>query len=191
MQYRFVLLILIAAAILFPFNAFAQDMDLSGASRDERLTEDVIQQKVVLDSATRIMIMSRCQLAQDKLRIIENANSNLVQERINTYNYIQDELQAIKVRMMRQGADASEADLMTGKIQSALDSFTIQANNYGTALDDVVNVDCSQNPEQFEAGLIVMRIQRADLLKQAENLKSLFINDQTDIFNPLKSRLTI
>jgi hypothetical protein len=93
--------------------------------------------------------------------------------------------------MMRQGADASETDLLTGKIQQALDQFTIQADHYGTALDDVINVDCVQKPEQFRAGLVVMRLQRSELLNQANNLKTILNNADNNIFTPLKKRLTI
>jgi hypothetical protein len=178
--------------LFFPLKILAQTTDISnGTSSDERLSQAVVTQNIVLDDASKASIVSKCQNAQSSLKLIQNDTDRLVRARIDTYSYIQDELQAIKLRMIRQGADASEADLLTGRIQQALDQFTLQADHYGTSLDDVVGVDCQQKPEQFKAGLIIMRLQRAKLLDDAINLKNIINNSDSSIFNQLKKRLTI
>ena len=186
---RYCLLLVTIAVMFLPMQVLAQETDISGTSRDERLSQEVIGQKIVLSDATETMIVTKCQSAQTKLATIENGSDQIIRDRINIYTYVQEELQAIKLRMMRQGADASEADLLTGQIQQSLNVFTIQANNYGTALDDVVNVNCQQNPEEFEAGLVVMRLNRAKLLDDATNLKNIINNSYNSIFVQLKDRL--
>lgn len=189
---RYILIILVIIGLFLPWQVLAQTIDFSSnTTSDERLSQAVITQNVVLDDTSKSIIISRCQNAQNLLRPIQDNTNKLVQARIDTYSYIQDELQAIKLRMIRQGADASEADLLTGRIQQALDQFTIQADRYGTSLDDVIGVNCQQQPEQFKAGLIVMRLQRAKLFNDAINLKNIINNSDTNIFNQLKKRLTI
>lgn len=183
------LILIIIVSIFWPLQVMAQEISSNGSSRDQRLSQDVIDQKMVISAAERAMIITKCQTVQNKLEIIENGLSQQLQQRIDTYSNIQQQLQAVKLRMMRQGADASEADLLTGEIQQALNNFTIQANNYGTALDDLVNVNCQQNPEEFEAGLVVMRQQRAELLKDASSLKSIIDSSYNGIFEQLKDRL--
>ena len=189
---RYLLILITIAGLSFPLKVLAQTVDISGGTTsDERLSQAIITQNVVLDDASKSVIVSKCQNAQNLLKIVRNDSDKSVRARIDTYSYIQDELQAIKLRMIRQGADASEADLLTGRIQQALDQFTIQADRYGTSLDDVIGVDCQQKPEQFKAGLIVMRLQRSKLLDDSINLKNIINNSDSSIFTQLKKRLTI
>jgi hypothetical protein len=114
-----------------------------------------------------------------------------MEERHTFYTGIQQELQAIKLRMVRQGADASETDLLTGKIQQGLDDFGLKAADYQVSLSDVVSVACQQQPEYFRAGLIVMRLKRAILLDSAVQLKAVVQDSDDSIFSQLKQRLVI
>jgi hypothetical protein len=188
---RILLITIVVGVIFAPMYAFAEDNISTASNRDERLTKAVAEQQIVLDDAAKLTIQNKCKAAQDILKGIQVSSDSLVRKRLGLYSDIQNELQAIKLRMIRQGADASETDLLTGKLQQGLDKFTIQADNQGTALDDAISIDCVQKPEQFRVALLILRAQRLKLLDSATNLKSIMNNSINSIFDQLKKRLVI
>ncbi|MEI6237035.1 MAG: hypothetical protein WCP03_00335 [Candidatus Saccharibacteria bacterium] len=188
---RLVLITIAVSVIFTPLYAFAEDNISTANNREERLTKAVAEQQIVLDDATKLTIQNRCITSQDILKGIQASSDLLVRKRLDLYSDIQKELQAIKLRMIKQGADASETDLLTGKLQQGLDNFTIQANSQGTALDDAIGTDCVQKPEQFRVALLILRVQRVKLLDSAANLKSIMNNSINSIFDQLKKRLVI
>lgn len=184
---RILVTAMIVAALFLPAKVMAE----TASSREDRLNKAVSEQQLVLDDGTKASIQAKCQNAQAILISIQDQTESLIRRRLDTYNGIQKDLQTIKLRMIRQGADASETDLLTGKIQQSLDIFTLQADKYGVSLDDVVRVNCQQKPEQFRAGLVLMRAQRALLLDSAKELKSILGNSNNDTFKQLKARLKL
>jgi regulatory protein YycI of two-component signal transduction system YycFG len=192
-MYKLFSYILIFLGIFFiaGLNNFIQAENGSIDSIDARLSQAVNTQNIVLDDATRAKIASGCKAAQNSLRNTQTNIDSLVKKRVDIYSSMQKDLQIIKLRMNRQGADASETDLLTGKIQQQLDRFTIQADKYGTVLSDVIAVDCSQKPEYFKAGLVLLRTQKNKLLEEANGLKSMIQKSDKDTFEPLKKRLII
>lgn len=161
------------------------------ATTDIRLQQAVIDNDIVLGDSQRASIVANCQNAQVILSKIQQNTGSLIEERYTFYVGIQQELQAIKLRMVRQGADASETDLLTGKIQQGLDDLGLKADDYRVSLADVVGVDCQQQPEYFQAGLVVVRLKRAMLLDSALQLKETVQDPDNNIFSQLKQRLVI
>jgi hypothetical protein len=182
---------LLVALILLPAVVFAQSVQFDLAEVNSRLQKAVSDNGVVLEETAKTTLVAKCATAQLYLKEIQNDTPSQIQLRTNTYSEIQKELQAIKIRMKRQGADASETDLLTGKLQQALDKFNAQAVIYQQSLDDLIKVNCQENPEYFQAGLIVMRAQRAKLLDYSLNLQSIMDNSKVNIFDQLKKRLKI
>lgn len=173
-------------------HAYAQGITADdGASIDERLAKEVTDQGVSLDITEKTVIIAKCSYSQSALEEVQLKSNRAIRLRTDTYQNIQNDLQAVKLRMIRQGADSSESDLLTGKIQQNLDQFTIQAAKYGTTLNDVIVVNCQQHPDQFKAGLTVMREERAKLLEYASKLNKLIKDSKENTFEPLKRRLSI
>lgn len=187
MQKRFSVLLLVIVSIFIPLTVTAQQE----TTTDTRLAQAVSDQQLTLDEATKALITAKCTTAQQQIVKLKDKTGRQVKLRMDTYSDIQKELQAIKLRMGRQGIDASEIDLLIGKIQQHLDSFTTASNSYITTLQDIATVDCAQKPEQFEAGLVLARGTQAQLFKEANSLKSTLNTADTSTFNQLKKRLTV
>jgi len=188
---RLLAITLVAAVFLVPVNTLAvEQSNDSQLSTDQRLTNAVNDQHLTLDDATKALLNQKCQVAQVNLQKLQEKTDTIVESRINTYTTFQKEQQAIKLRMARQGVDASEIDLLIGKLQQGIDDLTLTANNYGTTLRDVITVDCIQKPEQFQAGLVVLRSRQSQLLQSANNLKKIMNDANTSTFLQLKKRLT-
>lgn len=177
----------IFTAILIPASVYAQE---SASTLESRLNAALINQGVNLDEATRQKVISKCQNTQSQLIISRQSTDVAIQKRLVSYTEIQKELQAIELRMLRQGVDSSEIDLLIGKIQQSLDSFTMEADNYGVGLSDLILVDCKSKPEQFYAGLVNLRQQRAKLENSARQLKTVVEDSKNSTILPLQKRLT-
>lgn len=184
-----ILITFVAIMLIFPVSTFAQQSP--STTSDERLSKAVAEQQLTLSDAEKQTLSDKCQAAQKQLIAIKSKTDKVVQLRVSTYSTIQKELQAMKLRMARQGVDASEIDLLIGKIQQSLDKLTISADDYGLALKDIISLDCGQKPEQFMAGLIIVRAQQAKLLDSARQLTATLESANNGTFNQLKKRLTV
>lgn len=188
MRQTIVTLLFLIGALFIPLNVIAQQ---SPSTSDTRLSQAVADQQLTLDDATKNLTIEKCQAAQTEITQLQDKTDKLVRLRTDTYSTIQKELQAIKLRMGRQGVDASEIDLLIGKLQQGLDKFTLAADSYGTALDDIESVDCVQKPEQFRAGIVVARAKQAQLYTAASDIKKILTTADTTTFEQLKKRLTV
>jgi hypothetical protein len=182
---------LFMVAIFLPMPTVAETSQTDIDSVIIRLQKAVTDNNIKIDDNIKTSILSKCLTAQAYLKEIQDDAQAQIQLRVNTYGDIQKELLGIKARMKRQGADASETDLLTGKLRLALDRFSLQSTNYLQALHDIVLVDCQANPEYFMAGLFVMRTQRAKLYEDAKSIKTILDNSKVNIFDQLKKRLVI
>lgn len=191
MIFRLSIVFVLSVFTIAPARVFAVEQINEGQlSRDQRLSNAVAETGLTLDDAARTLLTQKCQTAQQQLIKIQDNTDKLIGLRIETYSSFQRELQAIKLRMARQGVDASEIDLLIGKLQQSLDTLTLKADTYGTTLDDVITVDCMQKPEQFKAGLILLRAQRTEVFKSANSLRTIMEDAQQNTFTQLKKRLT-
>lgn len=189
---RLLTVIILAIIITLPVHVLAVEPSTdSHLTRDQRLNNAVSEQSLQLSDSAKQLIVAKCSYAQNSLIKIQSNTDKIIGLRTETYSMLQRELQAIKLRMARQGVDASEIDLLIGKIQQGLDNLTLTSDAYNTTLGDVINVNCAQNPEQFQAGLVVLRSERADLLKAASDIKAILHAATDNTFYQLKKRLTI
>lgn len=187
------LLSVVLGLIVWPLNVLAENQttNYTTMNGEARLSQALSSQQLNIDDNAKSDIVGKCKNAQIILRNVQLEAEKAVRLRINTYSSIQMDLQSIKLRMLRQGSDASETDLLSGKLQQMIDEFTVEADNYGTTLSDIANVDCVQKPELFMAGLILARTQRAELYKKTTRIKNMIEDSDSNIFTPLKKRLTL
>lgn len=193
MLFRLLTISFISILLILPAQAFAVDSAVgdSTLTRDQRLSGAVTEQQLVLDDANKTLLSQRCVNAQALLLRLQDKSEKQVILINNTYSSFQKELLAMKLRAARQGVDASEIDLLIGKLQQRLDLFTVTANAYGMSLDDVASVDCVQKPEYFKAGLVLLRARQGELQATVQNLRTTIRNAQKDTFEQLKNRLQV
>lgn len=171
-------------------SVLAEQATYTGSTTEDRLNRAVSDQHLQLDATRQNTIKTKCQTSQAMLKELQQNTEILVRQRVEVYSNLQKELIAIQLRMTRQGSDASEIDLLNGRIQQELDKFTIMADQYGISLNDLILVDCVQKPEQFQAGLVIMRLKRAQILTVATDLKNTLLSASVSTYEPLKKRLT-
>ena len=80
----------------------------------ERLTELSARYKVRLDDDKVNAIKQNCDSTKTILKGLQITTDSAIRKRLLVYSDIQKESKALEIRLSRQGADASEIDLMIG-----------------------------------------------------------------------------
>ncbi|MEZ6331365.1 MAG: hypothetical protein R3B12_05205 [Candidatus Saccharimonadales bacterium] len=65
------------------------------------------------------MVSEQCINNKQTIKTLQTATDESAKKRIATYGAIQKEIKAIELRMSKQGADASEVDLLISKLQQS------------------------------------------------------------------------
>lgn len=183
-----IFLVLLSFIIFAPVVSFAQSDDFA----EERLKEYQQKHTISLSQDQKQKVIDTCSSHRNKLLVINNANDNAVRERLFIYGNIQKELKALELRMTRQGVDASELDLLIGKIDQQLTNFISLNQRHSNAVFALNSLgDCGQSPELYAAGIEELRTVRSELLEQAKDLKKTIIESPNTTFLPLIDRLLI
>lgn len=153
-----------------------------------------MQQKWSVNSPAaeqRGVAITRCQNGQIQLSNIQTDTDNATSKRLSVYSTIQKEVKAIELRMTKQGADASEIDLLIGKLQQDLDTFTEQSRYSQQIAQDIQSINCVNNPELYTAAIIEYNEVRRNVYDTATDLKKTIISAPRETFSPLIDRLRI
>lgn len=188
MKRVFVLLILLTIAVVPLTTAYAQD---AGVSLERLQSLNGSEPAPLLDDTSRGVVVARCAAAQTALLSTQKSIDKAVRARILIYSTIQKELKALELRMTKQGADASEIDLLIGKLQQELDTFSEKSRAYQQLSEDLVIIECANNPDVFAKGLTELRKTHKELQSSAEELHKIITSSPESTFNPLIDRLTI
>ena len=165
------------------------DTDNSHKERLKALNFDTAQ--VNLPDTQRVLILQGCKNTQSNISAMQSQTDIEVSKRFVTYSKVQKELKALELRILKQGADASEIDLLIGKLQQQLGQLEYASRDHRQITADLVKLDCKTEPELFKNGIVGLRAIRTDLLNAASDLKAT-INESSNVtFNPLIDRLTL
>ncbi len=158
---------------------------------DQRLTNLVAEHSIILTDQDKANVVANCNKLQAQMMANQLSTAAQVRQRVDIYSNLQNEIKALELRMIRQGVDASELDLLIGKIQEKQDQIIITADQMGEVSDDAKIIDCQQRPEQFKAALAEYKDLQTDLLIQSRQLRILILTSPDTTFNPLKKRLSL
>jgi hypothetical protein len=184
---------LLIGVLLFMGIAIAPSVIAEGAiGSTERLRE--IQQRrgiVVITDDNKQTAIQQCNDGKIKLATIQSASDSAVKKRLVIYETIQKEIKAIELRMSKQGADASELDLLIGRLQQNLDTFTEQARYSQQLAEDITTIDCNSSPDVYRSGADEYIEVRNVLYTSSTELKNIIIAAPKETFVPLADRLKI
>jgi hypothetical protein len=183
---RLVLGILVAV-MLMPVAAIAQDSNYS----QERLQEVSKNSSLKLNDAQLDTVKKNCVAQKAILKNLQLDNDRAVRKRLIIYGGIQKELKALEIRISRQGADASELDLLIGKIDQQLGNINELSQKHSDLVDDLTAINCQENPLLFAMGVEELRNVRERLLDEAQSLRRSIIDAPNTTFLPLIERLLI
>lgn len=157
----------------------------------ERLQELQQRRGSTVSDDQRPVAIGRCNQGKQQVGSIQKASDNAVKKRLAIYGSIQKEIKAIELRMTKQGADASEIDLLIGKLQQDIDGFSEKARYSQQLAEDIATIDCAAHPEYYQAAAEEYVVIRSELYSVATDLKRTVTESPEKTFGPLIDRLRI
>lgn len=156
-----------------------------------RLNAQVSVQKVSLNDEAKAKVASSCQTTQSSLKNLRQKEQRIQRERTDTYVDVQNEIDALQLRLKRQGVEVSGAATVLMNYRELTDQYDRLSKIYSEALYDVTTVDCQANPEAFTAGVALVRQKRAELLTNTNTIQYFVQNDVQNQFNAIKRQLKV
>lgn len=150
------------------------------------LNEEATKQSITLDDTSKNKVQNTCQVAQNNLKSIRQKEQRVQRERSETYLDVQNEIDALRLRVMRQGIETNGVAKVLLAYREQTDQYDRLSKSYSDALNDTVSIDCRANPEAFIAGLELIRQKRASLLDTTKILQAYVDNNVHDQFNRIK-----
>jgi len=163
----------------------------STISPTDRLNEYKEDRSITLSESEKGVILATCSNATALLVSTQDKTNSAIKKRQLIYDNVQRELKAIEMRMSKQGVDASEIDLLIGRLQQNLDEMASNNRESQQITDDLKSINCQQQPELYAAGVQKIRLLRERQLQIANNLKDTVSNSPKDTFMPLVKRLQV
>jgi hypothetical protein len=181
---------ILAAAVLLSMSqlALAQESTPLSRLKDLQLNNNI---QLQLDDNKITSIMQGCSNAQKIVSEVSKRIDSAINKRQLLYGDIQKESKAIEIRLTRQGVDASGLDLFIGKNQQILEDMIKASNNFQTVSEDMVAINCQENPELFYTGLLTLRDDIEVLSQDDLKIYDIVKNANSDTFIPLADRLTL
>ena len=156
-----------------------------------RLKSQVQSQNATLSEESKSKVADSCQTAQSSLKTIRQKEQRIHRERSEVYLDVQNEMDALQLRLKRQGLDASGAVIVLMNYRELTDQYERLSKIYNEALYDVSTIDCRSNPEAFNAGVLLVRQKRAELLANTNTIQYFVNNDVKNQFSAVKRQLKV
>jgi hypothetical protein len=163
----------------------------SSSSPTERLSEYKVDREITLNESEKNIIVATCGNATAILVSTQDKTNSAIKKRQLIYDNIQRELKAMEMRMSKQGVDASEIDLLIGKLQQNLDEMAANNRESQQITDDIKSINCQEQPELYAAGVQKIRLLRERQQQVSSNLKEAVTSSPQDTFIPLIKRLQV
>jgi hypothetical protein len=186
---RFAGATLILSVLLLGNTAFA--VTQNSAESLNRLSAEATRLNIALDETARNKVQNSCQTTQTSLKSIRQKEQRIQRERTDTYLDVQNEIDALQLRLKRQGLEVNNLGATLLTYRELTDQYDRLSKPYLEALNDVVIIDCRANPEAFITGVAIVRQKRNLLLENANSIQQFIFNDIQNQFNAIKDGLKV
>jgi uncharacterized coiled-coil protein SlyX len=156
-----------------------------------RLQAAAQKQNNSIDDAKKTEIQNTCRTAQANLQLIRQKEPRNYQNYSETYLDVQNEINALEIRLKRQGVTIQGIDQTLMNYKERVDQYDRLNYLYQQALNDVVEIDCKENPVEFVAGINVLRQLRAQILSTTKGIESYIFKEVNDQFIKVKAQLKV
>jgi hypothetical protein len=138
----------------------------------ERLIKLESKYKTQLDALSKVKVASSCESAQVKLKAVKTKDETATNQRQKTYTNLSEKLNSIVVNLQRQKVDATKLAEAQNKYNADINTYLDDLQNYKTALDDAITVQCAEDPTGFYASILEARGLRIKLMADEKAIKA-------------------
>lgn len=179
---------------LFIFSGLLVVPKIYADSNQAQLTKRVLSYSkkfpVSLSDEESSLLSERCTLIQGKLKDAIASVDQSTTTRESSYEFIESKLYSIQSRFSNQQFDTSIIDLMLASYRLEISNFKIQALTYRNILDDAVEQDCAENPDEFKSTVLAAREARESVQASMLKIRELYKSSITSGFNLLADQVS-
>lgn len=128
--------------------------------------------KTKLDATTKKRIETKCKPAQALVTAAQKKATTAGDNRVKIYGEISTKVDALITKLKTAGADTTELESLQTQLKTKITTFTTDAASYKQSLEDLAALDCVSDPTAFKATLETARTQRAQLAKDAADVRT-------------------
>ncbi|MDQ3093707.1 MAG: hypothetical protein M3Q70_00835 [bacterium] len=173
-------------------NAESDQMRTRAQSNiEERVSEDKKKYPKVLSASDRQRIVSRCKPAQNVIAAYTKKVDNFETSRIKVYGNIIDRLNSLASKLTEMG-NADDVLVVQAKqleFQQKVDEVYASIDDFQQALSDLGEVNCTENPDAFQAVLDASRSYRVAINEKTKAVREYYSQDLVKALSEIKSKL--
>lgn len=158
-------------------------------ARAARITNLRSLYKINLTEKEKEIVAARCQEAQKSLARITESLKSTHTKRSSDYSSVIALMASLSALFQKEQIDSSNLDLLIVSYQQKKVLFEERMSTYQTALDDVVSIPCSTEPENFRAALEGVRSARKDVVAVSADIQETTRASLKTTFDSLRLRL--
>lgn len=147
--------------------------DRSLEQRKQEYRREITQD---LNRSEEQRIIQRCNAVQTNLKVLNERLVMVKNNRTEAYDSILEQLNSLTQRLNDQAYETSQLeaniDTLTGKVTT----FKNGISSYQQTVEDLTKINCQQEPDTFQAALIVARRHHAGLIPQAGDIRGYVVN---------------
>jgi len=202
----FALAIMFAVTALLPGYVLAQGQDGADSSETnpsdvapnaqsvEKRTERVQAYKDRLEASLSAVeerrITAACRAAQAiTMRLVVNIDS-VAQKRKAAYDNISDKLTTVIEKVQLAGVDTTELEAKVTELNSMVADLLTKVADYKTTVNDLSELDCQANPDEFKAALEYAKTQRVEIVSSSKAIRNFVQESLKPVLSDIRIQLT-
>ncbi|MDQ2973378.1 MAG: hypothetical protein M3Q79_02765 [bacterium] len=158
---------------------------------EERVSEDKKNYPKVLSALERQRIVGRCKPAQNVIVAYTKKVDNFETSRKKVYGNVTDRLNSLANKLTEMGY-TEEALVVQAKqleFQQKVDEVYASIDDFQQALVDLGEVNCTENPDAFQAVLDTSRSYRVAINEKTKAVREYYSQDLVKALSEIKSKL--
>jgi hypothetical protein len=171
-----------------------QNTDTTTTTQKEALREKLEKKKaelsIKLDEAEKQRIASRCSSAQGKVKSLSENVSGRVKVRQQAYLKLVEKLEALVPKLQAQGVDTAALESQIDVLKEKIAKFDADLALYRDGISDLKDVDCTTDPEAFQAALQAARTLRDALVDDALDIRNYVNNTIKETIKTIRQQLS-
>lgn len=173
-------------------NQTAQATTLSDADKQkllQRLTERKTNLKTKLTNAQKVRLQTKCKAAQGLMAPIKSKVTGYEQGRGEVYSKVVTRLKDVSIKVKAKGISTTELDAAITTLEGKVTTFNTDIAIYKQAVSDLTDMECTTDPEAFQASLQEARSALEKVKSDATDIRSYVKDTIKPILLTIKGQL--
>lgn len=122
------------------------------------------------------IVKPKCQTASTLIKQSQPRVNNFASQRTRLYSQTVDRLRSFSPKLKSANLDTATYDSQIARLQTKFDSFSSEVSAFKQAVDDLVAMDCSTDPEGFVITLLDAKARRLAVIEKGKDFRA-YIKD--------------